>query len=265
MWICLGTAPGTASQAPRRSGNAMRRLQPQTGSAMTTVVLSEPDRLTRRLAVAALRFAGYAVETARSTRHTRTLLHRCCPAVAVLDPGGDVEAVSALRAVTDIPLIVVSSSGEEWDKVAMLDAGADDYLTKPYGIEELLARIRVLLRRSPPATATTVAPVTTPDFTIDVADRRWTRSDGTEVALTPTEWRLVEILTRHPGRLVTQTELLVGVWGPKAIEKTVYLRVYLTGIRHKVEPDPAHPRYFITAPGLGLRFDPRAGRVGQPC
>jgi len=232
---------------------------------MTTVVLSEPDRHARRLAVAALTFAGYTVETARSTRHTRTLLHRCRPAAVVLDPSGDIEAVSTIRAVTDVPVIVVSVSGEEWDKVAMLDAGADDYLTKPYGIEELLARIRVALRRSRAETPTTAPPVTTPDFTIDVADRRWTRSDGAEVRLTPTEWRLVEMLTRHPGHLVTQAELLVGVWGPNAVTKTEYLRVYLTGIRHKVEPDPAHPRYFITAPGLGLRFDPNAGRVGQPC
>jgi len=232
---------------------------------MTTVVLSEPDRHARRLVVAALTFAGYTVESARSIRHTRTLLHRCHPAAVVLDPSGDIEAVSTIRAVTDVPLIVVSVLDDEWDKVAMLDAGADDYLTKPYGIEELLARIRVALRRSPPETPASAPPVTTPDFTIDVADRRWTRSDGAEVRLTPTEWRLVEMLTRHPGHLVTQSELLVGVWGPTAIEKTAYLRVYLTGIRHKVEPDPSHPRYFITAPGLGLRFDPNAGRVGQPC
>src|SRR6202035_3830329 len=145
----------------------------------------------------------------------------------------------------------VSALGEEWDKVAMLDAGADDFLTKPYGIEELLARVRVALRRIAPAEAAAEAPVVTADFSVDVADRRWLRADGTEVRLTPTEWRLVELLARHPGRLVPQAELLLSIWGPKALDKTGYLRVFLTGIRHKVEPNPARPRYFITAPGLG--------------
>jgi two-component system KDP operon response regulator KdpE len=232
---------------------------------MTTILLSEPDRQARRLATAALRFAGYTVETARSAGHFRTLLSRCRPAATVLDPSGDVDAVSAMRALTDIPIIVVSASGDEWDKVAMLDAGADDYLTKPYGIEELLARVRVALRRSAHGETADAPPITTPDFTLDVADRRWTRSDGAEIHLTPTEWKLIEMLARRPGRLVTQAELLVGVWGPKAIEKTEYLRVFLTGIRHKVEPDPSRPRYFITAPGLGLRFNPNGGRIGQPC
>jgi two-component system, OmpR family, KDP operon response regulator KdpE len=232
---------------------------------VTTVVLSDPDGRARRRAVAALTFAGYSVATAHSPRHTRTLLHRHRPAAVVLDPSDDIEMVSAIRAVTDVPLIVVSFSSDELHKVAMLDAGADDYLTKPYGIEELLARIRVALRRSSQGMPAITPPISTPDFTIDVADRRWMRSDGTEIRLTPTEWRLVEMLVRRPGRLVTQSELLVGVWGPSAIAKTEYLRVYLTGIRHKVEPDPAHPRYFITAPGLGLRFDPTGGRVGQRC
>ena len=103
------------------------------------------------------------------------------------------------------------------------------------------------------------------DFTLDVADRRWVRSDGTEARLTPTEWRLIEMLARRPGRLVTQAELLLGVWGPKAVEKTEYLRVFLTGIRHKVEPDPARPRYFITVPGVGLRFDPAARELTEIC
>jgi two-component system KDP operon response regulator KdpE len=231
---------------------------------MTTVVLSEPDRQARRLAASALRFAGYSVETPRSDGHLRALIRRR-PSAAVVDPSGNIDAVSDLRALTDTPIIVVSSSGEEWAKVATLDAGADDYLTKPYGMEELLARVRVAVRRSTGCPSVVEPPITTADFTVDVADRRWLRSDGTEVRLTPTEWRLVELLIRRPGRLVSQAELLLGVWGPKALEKTEYLRVYLTAIRHKVEPDPHRPRYFITAPGLGLRFDPGVGQLSQPC
>jgi two-component system, OmpR family, KDP operon response regulator KdpE len=233
---------------------------------MNTVLVTDPDRHARRIATTALRLDGYTVETARTMRQARSLVRRRRLAAIVLDPSGDgaagsvFEVVSAMRAQTDIPIIVVSASAEEGDKVTVLDAGADDYLTKPYGIEELLARLRAALRRSaspdPPE-----LPVTTDDFTVDLTDRRWLRSDGTEVHLTPTEWRLVEMLIRRPGRLVTQAELLAGVWGPKAVTRTEYLRVYLAGIRHKIEPDPSRPRYFLTAPGLGLRFDPDAGRL----
>ena len=189
----------------------------------------------------------------------------------MIDPEGDPAIIVGLRAVTDIPIIVVSSSGEEWDKVVMLDAGADDYLAKPYGADELLARLRALLRRRLEDDADVAdAPIITADFTIDVGDRRWTRRDGSDVRLTPTEWKLVEVLARRPGRLVTQAELLRAVWGPGAVTKTTYLRVYLAAIRQKVEPDPHRPRYFITAPGLGVRFEPEAGRneavqLGRPC
>jgi two-component system KDP operon response regulator KdpE len=232
---------------------------------VSTVLVSDGDREARRFTGAALRFSGYTVATVRSPAQIRSLIHRRKPSAVIIDPSGDVEAVSALRALTDIPIIVVSASGDEWDKIAMLDAGADDYLAKPYGIEELLARLRAVLRRSVPAPEPAGQPITTSDFTVDVADRRWVRSDGTEARLTPTEWRLVEMLARRPGRLVTQAELLLGVWGPKAVDKTEYLRVFLTGIRHKVEPDPARPRYFITVPGVGLRFDPDARQLTQSC
>jgi two-component system KDP operon response regulator KdpE len=232
---------------------------------MTTVLVSDPDRQSRRLAIRALRFSGYTVETTRTTTPSRSLLHRHTLSAVIIDPSDDIEAVAALRGLTDIPIIVVSTSSDESDKVAMLDAGADDYLTKPYGIAELLARIRVALRRRTPTEPPADPPITTADFTVDIADRKWLRADGTEVRLTPTEWRLVEMLARRPGRLVTQTELLLGVWGPKAATKTEYLRVHLTAIRHKVEPDPARPRYFITAPGLGLRFDPDAGQLSPTC
>jgi two-component system KDP operon response regulator KdpE len=144
---------------------------------------------------------------------------------------------------------VVTDQDDEVSKVSVLDAGADDYLTKPFGIAELLARLRATLRRS--SHPVDESPVTTADFTIHLADRRWLPADGSEVRLTPTEWKVVEMLVNRPGHLVTQAELLQAIWGPKAIERTEYLRVHMTTIRRKVEPDPAHPRYFLTAPGLG--------------
>ena len=226
---------------------------------MTTVLVTDSDGDARRAAAAALRFAGYTVETARTTRQCRSLLRRGTIGAVVVDPGGvtenPLELVATLRATTSVPIIVVSPSSDEADKVAALDAGADDYLTKPYGVEELLARLRAGLRRAA-GDEEVEEPIVTPDFTVHLADRRWLRRGGIEVRLTPTEWRLVGVLLRRPGHLVSQAELLRTVWGPAATGKTEYLRVYVAGIRHKVEPDPSRPRYFITAPGLGLRFDP---------
>jgi two-component system, OmpR family, KDP operon response regulator KdpE len=226
---------------------------------MTAVLVADPDSHARRMATTALRLAGYTVETTAAPGRIGPLLRRRRPDALILDPVGTslVETVSALRAQTDIPILVVSATASEWDKVAALDAGADDYLTKPIGVEELLARLRVVFRRTPPAETPREEPVTTDDFVVHLADRRWVTTAGAEVRLTPTEWRFVEILLRHAGHLVTQAELLRGVWGPKALEKSHYLRVQIAGIRRKVEPDPAHPRYFITAPGLGFRFDTR--------
>jgi two-component system, OmpR family, KDP operon response regulator KdpE len=224
---------------------------------MTAVLVADPDPRARRLTTAALRVAGYTVETSTASARTASRLRRRRLDALIVDPAdaAAVETISALRAQTDIPILVVSTTAMEWDKVAVLDAGADDYLTKPFGVEELLARLRAVLRRVIQIDKVDV-PVTTADFTIHLRDRRWLQRDGTEVRLTPTEWRLVEMLVRHAGHLVTQAELLQGVWGPKAIDKPHYLRVQLTAIRRKVEPDPARPRYFITASGLGLRFDP---------
>ena len=226
---------------------------------MTTVLVADSDLRLRRRTAAALRLSGYTVETANTLKQIMSLVRRRRLEAVILDPsdGRPAEIVSDLRMRTDAPIIVVTDCDEEWDKVSVLDAGADDYLTKPFGIEELLARLRVTLRRR--AKDDHQQPITTPDFTIDLEDRRWLRADGAEVRLTATEWKLVEMLVRHPRRLVTQADLLQGVWGPEAAGKTVYLRVHMTAIRHKVEPDPSHPRYFITAPGLGLRFDPDGG------
>jgi two-component system KDP operon response regulator KdpE len=229
---------------------------------MTMVLVADGDARSRRLTSAALRFGGYTVHTARTMRQACLVLRRQQPDAIIVDPQGDqaIEDVQTLRMTTDAHIIVVSQHQDEWDKVCLLDAGADDYLTKPVGLEELLARLRAAFRRADRSPNDEVdEPILTPDFTVHLADRRWIRPDGSEVRLTPTEWRLVETLIRRRGHLVTQTEILSLVWGPKAVDRTEYLRVYIAGIRRKLEPDPHRPRYFITAPGLGHRFDPTGG------
>jgi two-component system KDP operon response regulator KdpE len=148
--------------------------------------------------------------------------------------------------------VVLSVRDAEGDKVAALDAGADDYVTKPFGMDELLARLRAALRRTTPAEEEAL--VETEDFTIDLAAKK-VRRNGEEVRLTPTEWNLVEVLVRNRGRLVAQTQLLQEVWGPQYHDETNYLRVFMAQVRRKLEPEPAQPRYFITEPGMGYRFE----------
>ena len=145
-----------------------------------------------------------------------------------------------------------SARDQEQDKVEALDAGADDYVSKPFGMDELLARLRAAERRVAPGDEDAV--VVTDDFRVDLSAKRVTGSDG-DIRLTPTEWHLVEILIRHPGKLVSQRQLLQEVWGPQYQDETNYLRVYMAQIRRKLEPDPARPRYFITEPGMGYRFE----------
>jgi two-component system KDP operon response regulator KdpE len=152
-----------------------------------------------------------------------------------------------------VPIIILSVRDSERDKVAALDAGADDYVTKPFGIDELLARLRAALRRHQPTPEEPV--IRTAAFTIDLAASKAWRG-GEEVHLTPTEWQLVGHLVRNPGRLVTQQWLLQQVWGPEYSRETSYLRVYMAALRRKLEVDPSQPRYFITEPGMGYRFEP---------
>jgi two-component system KDP operon response regulator KdpE len=219
-------------------------------------VVCDPDQACRRFTTAALRHGGFGVTSASTADQALLILRRRLVKAMVIDPTGSdgVEALRAIRLRTEIPVIVVSRLTDECDKVAMLDAGADDYLVKPFGSEELLARLRVALRRSvQPADD---PPVETPDFVIDFGARRFFRRDGSEVRLTPTEWLLVEILARRPGRVVGHAQLLRKVWGPTHENATNYLRTYMATIRRKLEPDPSHPRYFITSPGLGLTFLP---------
>jgi len=179
------------------------------------------------------------------------------PDLVIVDlglPGIDgVEVIRGIRGWSHVPIIVLSVRDREADKVAALDAGADDYVTKPFGMDELLARLRAAMRRSTPAEEEAV--VETEHFSVDLAAKRIMTPDG-EVKLTPTEWNLVEILVRNAGKLVTQRQLLQEVWGPQYERETNYLRVYFAQIRRKLEPDPARPRYFITEARMGYRFSP---------
>jgi DNA-binding response OmpR family regulator len=161
--------------------------------------------------------------------------------------------INSLRGWTSIPILILSARGTETDKVIALDAGADDYVTKPFGIDELLARLRAAVRRFQP-TGQDLA-VETPHFVLNVADRSITMVGSPDTRLTPIEWQIVDALVRQPGRLVTQRRLMEQVWGV-ATGDTNALRVHLTHIRQKLEPDPALPRYFITETGLGYRFLP---------
>jgi two-component system KDP operon response regulator KdpE len=222
---------------------------------MTRVlVVDDEPQILRALAVN-LRARGYEIDLAPTGRDALRQAAANHPDVVLLDLGlPDIDGTDVVRGIrgwSKVPIIVLSVRDAEHDKVAALDAGADDYVTKPFGMDELLARLRAAVRRHQPAPE--VAVVTTPDFTIDLAATRATR-DGAEVHLTPTEWGLVEQLIRNPGRLLTQRYLLQQVWGPQYERETNYLRVYMAQLRRKLEPDPSRPRYFITEAGMGYRF-----------
>ncbi|MEW1583867.1 response regulator [Micromonospora vinacea] len=181
------------------------------------------------------------------------------PDLVVLDLGlpdiDGVEVIRGLRGWTTVPIIVLSGRAGSEDKVAALDAGADDYVTKPFGVEELLARIRAVTRRlGGPSEA--VPALRIGQHTVDLADHSVRRDDGTEVKLTPIQWSVLEKLLRHPGKLVSQRQLLQDVWGPEYQNETNYLRQYLAQLRRKLEDDPARPRHLITEPGMGYRYRP---------
>jgi two-component system, OmpR family, KDP operon response regulator KdpE len=228
-----------------------------------TVLVADADRASRRLAAAALRHGGYLVEVARTSKEAVSVLRRHRLGAVVVDPD-DLEAVGVLedlRLRTEVPIIVVSTLDGEQHKVAALDAGADDYLSKPFGVNELLARMRAALRRT--STPDTDPIVVTPHFTVDLGGRRVKLGDGSEVHLTPTEWKIIDVLVRRPGAVVPHADLLEEVWGVTARDKTQYLRVYMAGIRRKIEPAPSNPRYVLTYAGLGHSFQPE-GRTADP-
>jgi two-component system, OmpR family, KDP operon response regulator KdpE len=202
---------------------------------------------------------GYDVDTSADGETALDLATKNRPDVVILDlglPGMDgVEVIRGLRAWSSVPIIVLSAREQEAEKVEALDAGADDYVTKPFGMGELLARVRASERRQTPSPDDEHAVVETSSFNVDLAARKVVAPDGSPIRLTPTEWHLVEILVRNPGKLVSQRQLLHEVWGPKYEEETNYLRVYMAQIRRKLERDPADPKHFITEPGMGYRFE----------
>jgi two-component system KDP operon response regulator KdpE len=205
----------------------------------------------------------YQVSTASDGASGLAAMARDRPDVLILDLGlpdmDGIEVIRGVRGWTTTPIIVLSAWGQEGQKVAALDAGADDYVTKPFGMDELLARLRAAVRRASPAPDEPV--VVTPDFTVDLAAKRVTRGGG-DIRLTPTEWQLLEVLVRHRDRLVTQRQLLAEVWGPQYQTEANYLRVYAAQLRRKLEPDPSRPRYLLTEPGMGYRFQAESVESG---
>ncbi|MCB1003541.1 MAG: response regulator transcription factor [Acidimicrobiales bacterium] len=219
------------------------------------LVVDDEPQILRALATN-LRARGHDVDLAPDGETALRLAADHRPDIVLLDlglPGMDgIEVVHGLRGWSEVPIIVLTARSEEADKVEALDAGADDYVTKPFGMNELLARMRAALRRTNPAEPE-VADIAVGTLRFDLTDKRCWR-DGDEVHLTPTEWGLVEHLVRHHDRLVTQRQLLQAVWGPAYGTETNYLRVHMANLRRKVEPDPSRPRYFLTEPGMGYRF-----------
>ena len=223
---------------------------------MTRVLVVDDDpRLQRTLSIA-LRAHAHEVVTAADGRTALQVLADEAPDVVVLDLGlPDIDGTEVLRRIrlsSTVPVIVLSARHESDDKVEALDLGADDYVTKPFGVEELLARVRAAGRRAGDI-GRALGVLTTEHFVLDFAERRASVA-GRDIRLTPTEWRVLEALCREPGHLVTQQELLRSVWGPAYGRESNYLRVYANQLRRKLEPDPTTPCHLITEPGLGYRF-----------
>ena len=232
---------------------------------MSRVLVVEDDLLLRRPLTLTLGAQGYDVVSVADGRSALEEAAVRVPDLVVLDLGlpdmDGAQVIEQLRAWSAMPIVVLSARDSQTEKVRALDAGADDYVTKPFGMEELLARIRVALRRSRAGEESPV--VATESFTVDLAAKRVRTKEGSDVRLTPTEWCVLEILARKPGMLVAQRELLDHVWGPKYHDQAHYLRVYMGQLRRKLEVDPARPRHLITVPGQGYRLEP-GGEAARP-
>ena len=222
------------------------------------ILVIEDEAPLRRMLRATLQAFGYRVEEAATGAQGRELLVRAAPDVVLLDlglPDGDgLELAREFRSWSKVPIIVVSARGKEEDKIQALDVGADDYLTKPFGSGELLARIRVALRHSAESAGSAVEPVVAiGPLRLDFASREVTL-DGASVHLSPNEYGLLAALVRHAGKVLTHRQLLQEVWGGVASAQPTYLRVYMASLRKKLESDPARPRLLITEPGVGYRL-----------
>jgi two-component system KDP operon response regulator KdpE len=226
---------------------------------MTRVLVVEDDPQLVRALVINLQARHYGVDAAPDGATALRLAAARRPDVVLLDLGlPDMDGVGVIKGVrgwSRVPILVLSARQASDEKVAALDAGADDYITKPFSMNELLARLRAAVRRTE---ETPLVPETslveTEHFTLDLLAKKAVR-DGRDVRLTPTEWHLLEILVTNPGRLIAQKQLLQEVWGVSNSNKTNYLRVYMAQLRRKLETDPSHPRYLITEPGMGYRFE----------
>ncbi len=224
---------------------------------MTRVlVVDDEPQLLRALSIN-LRARKYEVHTAATGTDALATAAAHPPDLVILDLGlpdmDGTEVVSGLRGWTAVPILVLSGRSDSADKVDALDAGADDYVTKPFGMDELLARLRAMARRGAPQEDQPLVQVGA--ATVDLAARRVIR-DGADVRLTPTEWHLLEVLVRHPGKLLSQRQLLQEVWGPGYETAQGNLRLYMAQLRKKLEPSPARPRHLVTEPGMGYRFEP---------
>ncbi|MEU4165532.1 response regulator [Streptomyces sp. NPDC026665] len=226
---------------------------------MTRVLVVEDDPQLVRALVITLQARHYGVDAAPDGATALRLAAARRPDVVLLDLGlPDLDGIDVIRGIrgwSRVPILVLSARRASEEKVAALDAGADDYITKPFGMDELLARLRAAVRRTEDVAATPgTTLITTEHFTLDLLAKKAVR-DGRDVRLTPTEWHLLEILVTNQGRLITQRQLLQEIWGVQQSNKTNYLRVYMAQLRRKLEPDPSRPRHLITKPGMGYRFD----------
>ncbi|MFJ4262317.1 response regulator [Paenarthrobacter nicotinovorans] len=223
----------------------------------TILVVDDDPHIVRALAIT-LKGQGYTVVTAADGESAVRAAAQRPVSVMILDlglPDMDGNAViTAVREWSAVPILVLSARHGSNDKVEALDAGADDYITKPFGLEELLARLRAVLRRTI-ETSEDVTTVETSSFTVDLARRQITKA-GEDVRMTPTEWNILDILLRNPDKLITQQQLLTEVWGPAYAKEANYLRVYMAQLRRKLEDQPGSPRHLITEPGMGYRFVP---------
>jgi two-component system, OmpR family, KDP operon response regulator KdpE len=240
----------------------------------TVLVVDDEPQILRALRIN-LRVRQYEVHVAASGSEALEVAAKHPPDLVILDLGlpdlDGVEVIAGLRGWTDAPIIVLSGRADSSDKVEALDSGADDYVTKPFSMEELLARMRAVRRRQP--AAGDAPQVRLGDLVVDLAAKRVIRQPGSagadpagdlagpdagarDIRLTPTEWHLLEVLLRNPGKLLSQQQLLADVWGPGYADATGNLRLYMAQLRRKLEPDPARPRWLLTEPGMGYRFQP---------